>query len=196
MSELCAYLPASPGDTDRKATTEMKMEGRKERKSEGRQTFKPLISASFPQVNKTSSNGLDEGWAGLDFRALMKDLKIILWALVRRLSMNVKNASCSHDYWLLKGNSLLFQTAESTDNQGLGIGPMLLCGGRQSPSAPRVGIKHLTDTQWVKHTNGLNWVGCFSSEMIKYLGLEWKSDPQWIFYSPITQLHFKHAEFH
>lgn len=83
---LClSWVPFSllpPGDTDGKATTEMKMEGGKERKSEGRQNFKPLISASFPQVNKTSSCGFSEGWAGLDFRALMKDLKIILWALV------------------------------------------------------------------------------------------------------------------
>lgn len=54
---LSAYLPVSPGGTDRKATTEMKMEGA----VEGRQTFKPLILASFPQVNKTSSTGFDEG---------------------------------------------------------------------------------------------------------------------------------------
>lgn len=43
-------------------------------------------------------------------------------------------------------NFMLSQTAKKTDNEGLGIGLMLLCGGRQNPSTLRVEIKYLTDT--------------------------------------------------
>lgn len=110
--------------------------------------------------------------------------------------MNVNNASWSHDYWLLKGDSLLSQTAGSTDNDGLGTGLMLLCGGRQSPSTPKVGNKDLTNTHWVQHTNGLNWVGYFSSEMIKYLGLEWKLNAHFLLLYYTATLRTHYVEFH
>lgn len=49
---------------------------------------------------------------------------------------------------------------------------------------------------WVKHTNGLQWVGYFSSEMMKYLGLEWKLNPHFLllYYTATLQTH--HSGFH